>query len=197
MPKTKFLTVFLVSILVFSVTIITGCAKPPTKEVESAEKAVAEAKLKEADLYVQDVFMKAEDSLKKAKDLVAVKNYKDAKKAAEDALSDAQQAIPMVDLNKAKMKTEAEQMVQDVQGAVDELKSIVAKAPKKKSPINREEIQGMIGKWEVDMVSIKEQLEAQKIRQAYDQLKSMGEEIKAQKESIVAAMEQQKAEAKK
>jgi len=55
----------------------------------------------------------------------------------------------------------------------------------------------MIGKWEVDMVSIKEQLEAQKIRQAYDQLKSMGEEIKTQKESIVAAMEQQKAEAKK
>jgi hypothetical protein len=94
------------------------------------------------------------------------------------------------------MKTEAEQMVQDVQGAMDEMKSIVAKAAKKKSPINREEIQGKIGKWEVDMVSIKEQIEAQKIRQAYDQLKSMGEEIKAQKESI-AAMEQQKAEAKK
>ncbi|HKZ57180.1 MAG TPA: hypothetical protein VJ024_05725 [Thermodesulfovibrionales bacterium] len=197
MPKTKFLTVFLVSILVFSVTIIIGCAKPPTKEVESAEKAIAEAKLKEADLYVQDVFMKAENSLKKARDLVAVKKYEEAKKAAEDALSYAQQAIPMVDLNKAKMKTEAEQMVQDVQGAMDEMKSIVAKAPKKKSPINREEIQGMIGKWEVDMVSIKEQLEAQKIRQAYDQLKSMGEEIKAQKESIVAAMGQQKAEAKK
>jgi len=197
MPKTKFLTVFLVSILVFSVTIITGCAKPPTKEVESAEKAIAEAKLKEADLYVQDVFMKAEDSLKQARDLVAVKKYEEAKKAAEDALSYAQQAIPMVDLNKAKMKTEAEQMVQDVQGAMDEMKSIVAKAPKKKSPINREEIQDMIGKWEVDMVSIKEQLGAQKIRQAYDQLKSMGEEIKARKESIVAAMEQQKVEAKK
>ena len=197
MPKTKFLTVFLVSILVFSVTIITGCAKPPTKEVESAEKAIAEAKLKEADLYVQDAFMKAEDSLKQARDLVAVKKYEEAKKAAEDALSYAQQAIPMVDLNKAKMKTEAEQMVQDVQGAMDEMKSLAAKAPKKKSPINREEIQDMIGKWEVDMVSIKEQLGAQKIRQAYDQLKSMGEEIKARKESIVAAMEQQKVEAKK
>jgi len=197
MPKMKFLTVFLVSIFVFSVSIITGCAKPPTKEVESAEKAIAEAKLKEADLYVQDVFMKAEDSLKKANDLIVAKKYKEAKKAAEDALSFAQQAIPMVDLNKTKMKTEAEQMVQDVQGMLDELKSIVAKAPKKKSPINREEIQGMIGKWEVDMVSIKEQLEAQKIRQAYDQLKSMGEEIKAQKESVTAAMEQQKTAEKK
>lgn len=197
MQKTKFLTVFLVLILVFSVSIITGCAKPPTKEVESAEKAIAEAKLKEADLYVQDVFMKAEDSLKNAKDLITLKKYKEAKKAAEDALSFAQQAIPMVDLSKAKMKAEAEQMVQDVQGALDELKSMVAKAPKKKSPINREEIQGMIGKWEVDMVNIKDQLEAQKIRQAYDQLKSMGDEIKAQKGSITAAMEQQKTAAKK
>jgi hypothetical protein len=197
MLKKKFLAVFLVSILAFSVSIITGCAKPPTKEVESAEKAIAEAKLKEADLYVQDVFMKAEDSLKNANDLIAAKKYKEAKKAAEDALSFAQQAIPMIDLNKTKMKTEADQMVQDNQGMLDELKSIVAKAPKKKSPINREEIQGMIGKWEVDMVSIKEQLEAQKIRQAYDQLKSMGEEIKAQKESVTAAMEQQKAAEKK
>jgi hypothetical protein len=197
MLKKKFLAVFLVSILAFSVSIITGCAKPPTKEVESAEKAIAEAKLKEADLYVQDVFMKAEDSLKNANDLIAAKKYKEAKKAAEDALSFAQQAIPMIDLNKTKMKTEADQMVQDNQGMLDELKSIVAKAPKKKSPINREEIQGMIGKWEVDMVSIKEQLEAQKIRQAYDQLKSMGEEIKTQKESVTAAMEQQKAAEKK
>jgi hypothetical protein len=197
MLKMKYLTVFLVSILAFSVSIITGCAKPPTKEVESAEKAIAEAKLKEADLYVQDVFMKAEDSLKNANDLIAAKKYKEAKKAAEDALSFAQQAIPMIDLNKTKMKTEADQMVQDNQGMLDELKSIVAKAPKKKSPINREEIQGMIGKWEVDMVSIKEQLEAQKIRQAYDQLKSMGEEIKTQKESVTAAMEQQKAAEKK
>ena len=82
MLKKKFLAVFLVSILVFSVSIITGCAKPPTKEVESAEKAIAEAKLKEADLYVQDVFMKAEDSLKNANDLIAAKKYKEAKKAA-------------------------------------------------------------------------------------------------------------------
>lgn len=197
MPKAKVFTGFLVSIFLFSALIITGCAKPPTKEVESAEKAIAEAKLKEADLYVQDVFMKAEDSLKNANDLIAAKKYKEAKKAAEDALSFAQQAIPMVDLNKTKMKTEAEQMVQEVQGMLDELKSIVAKTPKKKSPINREEIQGMIGKWEVDMVSIKEQLDAQKIRQAYDQLKSMGEEIKAQKESVTAATEQQKAAEKK
>jgi tetratricopeptide (TPR) repeat protein len=193
MPKTKFLHGFLVFILIFSFVLFIGCAKPPTKEVESAEKAIAEAEQKEADLYVQDVFHKAEDSLKKAKDLIAVKKYKEARKAAEDAASFAQQAIPMVELNKAKMKAEAEQIVQEVQGGMDEVKSLVAKAIKKKSPINREEIQGMIGKWEVDLVGVKEQLEAQKVRQAYDQLILIKGQITSQKESLTSALEQKPA----
>lgn len=191
------------AIFIFSFTIVifflltNGCAKAPIKDVEKAEKAIAEAKLKEADLYVQDIFKKAEDSLKEAKELIALKKYKEAKKAAEDAVRFAQQAIPMVELNKAKMKTEAEQMVQDVQGSLDELKTMVSKALKKKSPIDREEIQGNIGKWEVDLEGVKEQLEAQKVRQAYDLIKKIKEEIKTQKENIVVVLEQQKAAEKK
>ncbi|NWF52976.1 MAG: DUF4398 domain-containing protein [Nitrospirae bacterium] len=196
MKSTKFHFIFLVTIIIFSL-MINGCAKPPTKEVENAEKAIIEAKSKEADLYVEDIFTKAEDSLKKAKELIAIKKYKEAKKAAEDASSFAQQAIPMVELNKAKMKTESEQMVQDVQESLNELKSMVSKVPKKKSPINREEIEGKIGKWEVDLVSIKEQLEAQKVRQAYDLIKAMSEEIKTQRENLTAALEQQKTAEKK
>jgi uncharacterized protein (UPF0332 family) len=180
-------------VLMLSIVLLYGCAKPPTKEVENAEKALAEAKQKEADQYVQDVFMKAEDSLKKANDLIAVKKYKEAKKAAEDAMSFAQQAIPMVEPNKAKMKTEVEQMIPEVQGTMDEMKSLVAKAMKKKAPINREEIQSSIGKWEIDMVNVKDQLQGERIRQAYDQLISMKEQMKMQREILVAAVEQQSA----
>jgi hypothetical protein len=122
-----------------------------------------------------------------------VKKYKEAKKAAEDAASLAQQAIPMVETNKAKMKTEVEQMIPEVQGTMDELKSLVAKAIKKKAPINREEIQSSIGKWEIDMVSVKDQLLGDKIRQANDQLISMKEQMKMQKEILVAAIEQEPA----
>jgi len=182
-----------VLVLSLSVTILSGCAKPPTKEVENAEKAIAEAKQKEADLYVQDVFTKAEDALKNAKDLTAVKKYKEAKKAAEDAATLAQQAIPMVEPNKAKMKTEVEQIIPEVQGTMDELKSLVAKAIKKKAPINREEIQSSIGKWEIDMVNVKDQLQGGRIRQAYDQLISMKEQMKMQREILVAAAEQEPA----
>jgi hypothetical protein len=87
------------------------------------------------------------------------------------------------------MKAEAEQMAQDVQAAMDELKSFIAKAIKKKAQINREEIQGMIGKWEVDMVNIKEQIQTGKIRRGYDQLTSMQEQIKSQREGFAVPLE--------
>jgi hypothetical protein len=193
MFKRNYLFRFFAVALSLSIAILYGCAKPPTMEVENAEKAIAEAKQKEADLYVQDLFTKAEDALNNAKDLIGVKKYKEAKKAAEDAATLAQQAIPMVEPNKAKMQTEVEQMIPEVQGTMDELKSLVAKAIKKKAPINREEIQSSIGKWEIDMVNVKDQLQAGRIRQANDQLISIKEQMKMQRELLVAAAEQEPA----
>ncbi|MFH0932800.1 MAG: hypothetical protein V1832_00595 [Nitrospirota bacterium] len=193
MVKRSFIYCLFVLMLSLSITVLYGCAKPPTKEVENAEKAIAEARQKEADLYVQDVFTKAEDALKTANNLIAMKKYKEAKKAAEDADSFARQAISMVEFNKEKMKTEVEQMIPEVQGTMDELKSLVAKAIKKKAPINREEIQSSIGKWEIDMVNVKDQLQGGRIRQTYDQLISMKEQMKMQREILVAAVEQESA----
>lgn len=176
-----------VFIFTLSLSYLSGCAKPPTKEVEQAEKAIAEAKQKEADLYVQDIFSKAEDSLKKAKDLISQKKYKDAKKAAEEATQFAQQAIPLVEQNKAKMKAEVEQMIPDTQKAIDELKTLIVKIIKKKPPEEQKELQGMIGKWEIEMVNVKDMLKGEKIRQAYDGLKAMKEQVVAKKEGLAAA----------
>lgn len=187
----SFLFVFLLSL-----TLMYGCAKPPTQEVENAEKAIAEAKQKEADLYVQDEFRKAEEALKQAKDLVAAKKYKEAKTAAEEAANSALRAIPLVEMNKAAMKEEAEKMVQEVQQSLDEIKSLAAAAIKKKAPVNKEEVQGAIGKYELEAVSVKNQLQEQKIRGAYDQLISLKEQIRGQKEKLTGALEQ-KQEAKK
>jgi len=175
---------------------MSGCAKPPTKEVENAEKAIAEAKQKEADLYVQDEFRRAEEVLKKAKDLVAAKKYKEARTSAEDSANIALSALSLVETNKAKMKEESEQMLADVQNLLDETKNVAAAAIKKMTHINKEEVQGAIGKYELEMVSIKDQLQEQKIRGAYDQLFSLREQIKGQKEKLTAALEQ-KQEAKK
>ena len=72
------------------IVLLSGCAKPPTEEIAKAEKALEDAKAKEADIYLEDGFKKAEAALKKAKDLVTQKEYKDAKAAAEEASSGAQ-----------------------------------------------------------------------------------------------------------
>ena len=178
-------------IFLLSLTLLIGCAKPPTQEIENAEKAIAQAKQKEADLYVQDEFRRAEEAVKKAKDLVAAKKYKEARTSAEDAANIALSALSLVETNKAKMKQEAEKMVQDVQQLMDEIKTIAATAIKKKKPINKEEVQGAIGKYELEMISIKDKLQEQKIRGAYDQLISLKEQIKGQRETLTSALEQQ------
>jgi hypothetical protein len=188
--------IFIIFIALVSASLLTGCAKPPTQEVEKAEKAIADAKQKEADLYVQEGFRKAEEALRKAKELIAVKKYKEAKAAAEESANSALMAVSLVETNKTAMKEEAEKMVQEIQQSLDEIKSLAAAAIKKKASINKEEIQGAIGKYELDIVSVKDQLQEQKIRGAYDQLIALKEQTKGQKEGLTAVLEK-KQEAKK
>lgn len=180
---------FLIVAIIVSMSFIIGCAKPPTSEIESAEKAIADAKVKEADQYVQDVFSKAEGALKKAKDMVAAKNYKDAKTEADQALIHAQKAVQAVEANKAKMKADAEQLVIDIQNSMNEVKISVTQAIRKKAQINQLEIQSAIGKWEIELVSIKENLQIGKVRLAFDQLTSLQEQVKSHKETINTALE--------
>ncbi len=165
-----------------------GCTKPPTEEIAKAEKALEGARAKEADIYLEDGFKKAETALNKARDLTAKKEYKEARTAAEEASSGAQLLSSQVDAAKTKMKTDAEQMLQQVREQTNELKTLVADAVKRKIPVNREEAQALIGKNEVDLVNAKVRLETGKIRQAYDDLKLMKAQTAAQKEKLTAAL---------
>ena len=175
-------------VVLFSIFLLWGCAKPPTEEIAKAEKALEDARTKEADIYMEDGFKKAEAALKKSKDLLAQKEYKSARAAAEEASSEAQLLSSQVDAAKAKMKADAEQMLQEVKQQTNELKAIVADAVKKKLPINREEAQNLIGKNEVDTINVKVRLETGKIRQGYDDVKVMKSQTAAEKEKLTAAL---------
>jgi hypothetical protein len=149
--------------------------------------------MKEADLYVEDVFAKAQNEIKKAGEMVLAKKFAEAKTAALEAGKLAQQAVAMIDQNKQKMKDSLEAMLPDVQKALDDLKTTTAAAIKKKAGASKDELQSAIGKLELDMSSVKEQLESGKIRQAYDLAKSVSEQAAAQKQSLTDAIEQQAA----
>jgi hypothetical protein len=171
-------------VAVFSLMLLAGCSKPPTEELAGAEKALDEAKGKEANLYAEDAFKKAEEALKKAKDQIAAKQYKEAAQTLKDAIPLAQQAAAGVEAGKAKMKEEAEKLVAEVQKSLDELKADVAAAIKKKLAVPKEEVQAAIGKWEVDFAGIKDKIQSGKIKEAFEELKTMLEAVKVKKEDI-------------
>jgi flagellar biosynthesis/type III secretory pathway M-ring protein FliF/YscJ len=72
-----FIPLLIVLILVLIILVErAGREKLPTQELMNAEKAVAEAKEKEADSYAPDLFGKAQESLSRAKDQILEKKYK-------------------------------------------------------------------------------------------------------------------------
>ena len=184
MFKRSHISGLFIVMLVLSFVVFTGCSKPPTEELAKADKAMEDAKQKEAPAYVPDLYKKAEDTLKKAKDYVTEKKYKEAKQAAVDAEAAAQQAIAGIEAAKAKMKGEAEQAVQDVQKEVDELKATVAAMAKKK-PLAKaaDEAKEVVTKLEADFAAAKENLQG-KIKEASVQLKALKDQINAKKEEL-------------
>ncbi|HZV48104.1 MAG TPA: hypothetical protein VFG06_12265 [Thermodesulfovibrionales bacterium] len=183
-------------VCMFVLSFILACAKPPTQEIADAGKAIADAKAKGADLYVEDVFAKAQDEMKIASEMVTAKKYTEAKTAAMEAAKIAQQAASLVEQNKQKMKDELEAMLPDLQKSLDEVKSLAATAIKKKAGAPKDELLSAIGKLELDMTNVKEQIQSGQIRQASDLAKSLTEQANSQKQSLTDAMGQQK-EAKK
>lgn len=179
-------------VLALMIVLLTGCQKAPTQEIANAEKSISEATQKEANIYAPDVFSKAEESLKLAKDLLGQKKYKEAKKAAEETVALSQQAISQVEPNKSKLKAEIEQMLQDVQKGIAELKGLLAKKPKQLGSRERKEMEELIKKWEKDIGDIKALVQADKIRQAYDQMKTLNTEVTSKKERLIATAEEKK-----
>jgi hypothetical protein len=96
----------------------------------------------------------------------------------------------MVETNKAKMREDTEQMLGHIKPSIDEVKILAAKAIKKQVRINREDIQNFIGKWEIDIITIKEKLDEQDIWHAHDKLVIMQKQIKNQKENLTNLLNQ-------
>jgi len=146
---------------------------PPAEEIKNAEMALSEAKQKEADLYAQDEYKRAEDSLAMATHLLGAKEYRKAKKALEEASGQARQASKAVEGNKAKMKAEAERMLSDFNRQVDELKIRAAK-PETDTPTKvPREVQELVGKWEIMKMRIPDLIQRGRIREAHDELKTI------------------------
>lgn len=177
-------------ILILFFALLSGCAKPPTEEMDQAAHAIAEAKLNEADLYVEDTFKMAEASLQRARDLVADKEYKDAKTAAIEANRLAKHARSMIESNKEKMRQDTEQMLEKVRTSIDEVKILADKALKNKVHLNRDDIQFFIDTWESGIINVRDNLDEQRVRQGFDKLVVIQKQAKHQKDNLTFLLNQ-------
>jgi hypothetical protein len=158
--------------------------------MEHAAQSIAEAKQKGADLYAEDTFNMAEAALKRAHNLVNVKEYEEAKAAAIEAADLAKRARSMVDSNKEKMHEETEQMLEGIRISIDEVKTLAARAIKKKARINRDDIQGFVDMWESEITSLKENLDKTDIRHRHDKLVVIQKQVNHQKDNLSILLNQ-------
>jgi len=183
MSSKLFFKVFSLIVCFGLILFILSCAKPPKEELDSAEKAVSDARAKEAHIYAQETFKKAEEALNKAKSLVSEKKYKEAKELAIEAQKLAKQSETEIEAGKAKMKEETEKLFTDIKASLEETKKILPLVIRKKV-ISKEQAQNLLGKWEIDLSAAKESLGAGKIKEANDKAKSLLEEVRAKSEEI-------------
>lgn len=76
--------------MLLCIGVMSACIhRPPTQAVSDAQQAIKAAKASGADKYVPKALQSAEMKLKEAEDKMAAKKYRDAKKAAKAAKSQA------------------------------------------------------------------------------------------------------------
>jgi hypothetical protein len=110
----------LVSLALAAATASAACADPPDKEMQQAQGAIDVARAAGADQYARDEFVAAEDALKRAREAVDQRDYRQALNNALDARERAQTAAKETVNKKATARVDAEKAIADATAALAE-----------------------------------------------------------------------------
>ena len=109
-----------ISLAVVAASVCTACTDPPEKEMQQAQGAIDAARAAGADQYARDEFVAAEGALKRARDAVDQRDYRQALNDALDARERAQTAAKDTVNNKATARVDAEKAIADADAALAE-----------------------------------------------------------------------------
>ena len=117
--------------------LLAGCAKPPTEQIEAAERAIKDAQLSGADTYVADEYAKIEGALAALKKEVTdqdakfalFRDYGKVEQLAATAKSDAERVKSDAVKKKEEAKATAVQAQQVAQDSVKATLHLLGKAP--------------------------------------------------------------------
>lgn len=123
-----------------AIAAIAGCSKPPTEQIEQAKQAVQEAESADAATYAPQDLTEAEDAQKRLdaelklqeEKFALFRSYKQATVLAAEVKSEGEQASTAAAAGKEKARQEATQQIADTQALLDEVRALLAKAPRGK-----------------------------------------------------------------
>ena len=126
-----------IGLVALALVLLVGCAKPPTEQIDAAEKAVKEAQQSGAATYVAEEYTKIEGTLAALKKEVAdqdakfalLRDYGKAEQLAIAAKADAERVKADADKKRDEAKAAALQAQQVAQESVKATLNLVAKAP--------------------------------------------------------------------
>jgi hypothetical protein len=143
-------------ILAFFLMIL-GCAGEPKKELTAAKDALEKAREAQADRYASDIFTQAENSLTEAENLVAQKNYGEAKKLLINAMGIADTATAQALINKENIRQQAEDFISGSQTAMEQLKNTQKIAQDWKIPKEQADLSTQMPNWEDQLKKAQEE----------------------------------------
>ncbi len=109
---------FILSFAVIAALAGSACGDPPDKEMSQAQTAIDAASASGAERYARDEFVAAQEALKKAKEAVADRDYRQALNNALDARERAQNASKEAAERKAATRGAAEFALKDATSAL-------------------------------------------------------------------------------
>ena len=171
-------------ILAFFLMIL-GCAGEPKKESTAAKDALEKAREAEADRYASDLFGQAENLLTEAENLIAQKNYGEAKKLLINAMGIANTATAQALINKENVRQQAEDFISGSLTAMEQLKSTQKIAQDWKISKEQTDLSVQIPSWEAQLSRAKEEFDKENFDiaskmagEAYQQISTKDNELR-------------------
>lgn len=123
--------------VILAILWISGCAQPPTGQLEAAQKAIDAARAAEAETYAKDDFISLEQQFAVAKDELIKQEktfsifraYGDAEEILIKVVEDGGHVAAKASQNKEAAKTAALAMEQEARHVVASAQELMAKAP--------------------------------------------------------------------
>jgi hypothetical protein len=169
--KKEILIIQLVILAFFLV--ILDCAGEPQKELSAAKDALKKAREAEADRYAIDLFAEAENSITEAENLIAQKNYGEARNLLKKAKAMADSAASLAPINKENVRVDAEDAISGCQTAIEQLKETQKIARDWKIPKNKTDLSKLMPNWEDQLKKAQEDYDSGN----FDLAKEMASEV--------------------